>query len=175
VRAAIRSLGAMTRNLTVTARVNAPARAAWEVVGPQFDRVGEWASSIPRSTVLVEAAACSTAPVAGRTCSSSLPGLPEISEKIVAYDDDRMELTYTAASGMPWFVARATNTWRITPDGDGAAVVTVIPAFEGKGLAGRVLCVAMRPMLRRISRTAVADLAHFVEHGEPSPRKRAQG
>lgn len=165
----------MSRSLHTQLHIDAPAEEVWQLIGPQFDRVGEWASAIPQSAAaLEETPACPAAPVAGRSCESSIPGMPSVSELITHYDDDAMELTYLGTSGMPKFVARATNTWRVERDGPHACLVTVAPTFTGNGAVGRFLCAAMRPMLRRIGRVTLEDLAHYVEHGSPSPSKVRQ-
>ena len=65
-------------------------------------------------------------------CSSTVPGFPSIAETIVSYDADKMELTYTATRGMPWFVASARNTWRVDRQDADTAVVTIAAAVEPK-------------------------------------------
>lgn len=189
----------MSRLTTARLRIDAPAADVWKIIGPGFDRVGDWASAIPHSTPIAAGpiAAAATpvqstsvqstigsavpgagplvvldAPVAGRSCESTIPGMPTVSEEIVAYDDENMQLTYVGTSGLPRFVERAASTWQVRPDTDRSSVVTVTPTFTGRGPIGRILCTLMAPTLGHIGRVTVRDLAHYAEHGTPSPRKQ---
>jgi hypothetical protein len=79
--------------------VEAPADAVWEVIGRRFDRIGDWATIIPRSAAaghtMGDAAPAGRptpsgivdAPVAGRVCHTGVRLLPQITETITAYDD----------------------------------------------------------------------------------------
>jgi hypothetical protein len=53
--------------------IHAPADEVWEVVGRQFDRVGEWATVIPASAPDPAAAGLVDAPVPGRVCQTGIP------------------------------------------------------------------------------------------------------
>ena len=117
--------GAVSRLRPVSIRVDAPAEPVWDLIGPRFDQIGLWASAIPRSVPDPSASSVCGAPVVGRVCDSSVPMVPKVSEAIVAYDDVRMELTYLATSGTPFFVANATNTWTVDSAGSHASTVTV--------------------------------------------------
>lgn len=146
----------------------------WQVIGPGFDRIGDWASFIPHSSATSRAGPDAGGGLPGRTCEASLPGVPAVSEQLIAYDDDRKELTYVAARGLPRFVAAATNTWRVDAETPESSTVSVAATLQGTGLIGRALCTAMVPMLLLVGRVTLRDLAHFVERGEPSPRKRSR-
>ena len=80
---------------------------------------------------------------------------------------------YAAARGLPRFVAAATNTWRVDAQTPESSTVTVAATLQGKGLIGAP-CTGMVPMLLLVGRVTLRDLAHFVEQGEPSPRKRSR-
>jgi hypothetical protein len=167
--------------------VGAPAPAVWRVIGPGFDRIGDWATAVPTSTALpaplsapapagparTGASALVDAPVAGRVCATGLRLLPRVTEILVAYHGDDNTLTYEAA-GMPGFVTVARKTWTVTPLDERRCRLTLDAEFETRGLLG---AFARRLLLLQVGRTCrylADDLRHSVESGTPSPRKRRQ-
>ncbi len=158
--------------------ITAPASAVWEVVGPGYARIGEWATAIPASTGLPHQPPTAQnrlemAPVAGRVCSTGLAIAPQVTETLVAYDDAGRSLTYEAA-GMPSFVTTARNTWTVTPLDNDTCVVNLDAQFDTRGIVGTLARWAMLAQLGRTSQHLGDDLRHFVEHGSPSPRKHRQ-
>jgi Polyketide cyclase / dehydrase and lipid transport len=154
--------------------VDAPADAVWDLVGRRFERIGEWATAVPASTALPAATgAVAGAPVAGRICRTGLRLLPEVTETIVAYDEDDRTLTYRA-SGMPAFVVAATNTWTVIPLDAHRTRLRLQARFDTRGAVGRLARWLILARVRRTSRHLAEDLRHMVEHGTPSPRKQAQ-
>lgn len=151
--------------------IEAPADRVWEIVGRQFDRIGDWATAIPASRPASISTCDATVPVAGRVCETGIRPLPEVTETIVEYDDRGRTLTYEGA-GLPAFVALARNRWEVIPI-DGARTRLVVEAtLETRGLLARALGVPMRLHFEREGRRMAADLKHYAEHGRPSPRKQ---
>ena len=164
--------------LTSTITIDASADQVWDVIAHQFGRIGEWATAIPGSTTITAPATVThsyvlvEAPVAGRVCDTGMRAVPQVTETIVAYDEDARTLTYQATAGMPAFVTLARNTWEVKPLSDGQAQVTYAGELEVRGVLG---ALARRLLLARVARDGqylLEDLKHYAEHGEPSPRKR---
>ena len=164
--------------LTSTITIDASADQVWDVIAHQFGRIGEWATAIPGSTTITAPATVThsyvlvEAPVAGRVCDTGIRAVPQVTETIVAYDEDARTLTYQATAGMPAFVTLARNTWEVKPLSDGQAQVTYAGELEVRGVLG---ALARRLLLARVARDGqylLEDLKHYAEHGEPSPRKR---
>lgn len=167
--------------------VGAPADQVWEVIGPGFDRIGEWATAIPTSTATPPArpaidaadggglrlpvAAAIDAPVAGRVCRTGIRLVPEVTETLIDYDDANRTLTYQA-SGMPRFVTLARNTWTVTPLDTHRSRVSLHAQFDTRGLLG-LLGWAILAQTRRTSRHLADDLRHYVETGTPHPANNA--
>ena len=149
--------------------IAAPADVAWDVVGHRFAEVSAWASAIPASQLVGEATT-SGAPGDGRACSVATPGFEHIVEQLTAYDGDRMQLTYRAASGMPSSVTHAENTWRVEALGAGRSRVTMDAVVRARG-AGRLAGPILSVVLRRLGRVTLDDLRVYVETGRPSARK----
>jgi hypothetical protein len=170
--------------------VVAPADQVWEVIGPGFDRIGDWATAIPASTATppsaraaadsatrgglrLPVAAAIDAPVVGRVCRTGIRLVPEVTETLIAYDDAGRTLTYQA-SGMPAFVALARNTWTVTPIDAHRCRVSLRAWFDTRGLLGLLGRWVILAQTRRTSRHLADDLRHYVETGIPSPRKQRQ-
>ncbi len=160
---------------TITAEliIEAAADAVWEVLAHQFDRVGEWATVIPSSAASEGVAANIGAPVMGRVCATGVRIVPEIEERIVAYDEANRTLTYEG-HGMPKFIKTARNRWHVQALDDRRSRVSVEATLEPCGIVGRLMYVFLRLQLARIGPQFLGDLEHYIEHGEPSPRKRRQ-
>jgi hypothetical protein len=150
--------------------IQAPARAAWAVLGERFGRIAEWAAPITASSLV-------GAPGAGavRTCHIAgfgpvKPGV--IRERLVTFDARAMSFTYEAVSGMPAFVASAVNRWSVHHRGDTACVVSTHATIELRG-AARLLGWLMRSRLQRDGALVLEELRHMVEQGQAHPRKVA--
>jgi YD repeat-containing protein len=167
--------------------VSAPAQTVWEVIGPGFGRIGEWATAIPASAPIPAAPPPSggpagprtvapgliDAPVTGRVCTTGLRMVPQVTETLVAYDDAGRTLTYHAA-GLPTCVTTARNTWTVTPVDESHCRVTLDARFDTHGLLGALVRWLLLVQVGRTSRHLAEDLRHFVEHSTPSPRKQRQ-
>ena len=162
--------------------IAAPAPAVWKVIGPGFARIGEWATAIRTSTGQPDdpgrpsrstGSGLAAAPVTGRVCTTGLAIVPQVTETLLAYDDDGRSLTYEA-SGLPSFVTVARNTWTVDQlDGD-TCVLTLDAQFDTRGVLGAVARWVLLALLGRTSRRLGEDLRHVVEHGGPSPAKKRQ-
>jgi hypothetical protein len=171
--------------LTTDFVVAAPADRVCHVIGPRFDRIGDWATAIPSSTALshdhaaggsgLPAAAIDLdAPVAGRVCHTGIRLVPQVTETLTAYDHTNRTLTYHASAGMPAFVTLARNTWTVTPLDTHRSRVSLRARFDTRGLLGLLGRWAILARTHRASRHLADDLRHYLETGQPSPRKLRQ-
>ncbi|MCG8349966.1 MAG: SRPBCC family protein [Chloroflexales bacterium] len=91
--------------------INAPAEKLWKILAEDYDKVGEWASEIEKSTPnpdlpLGEERACSP------------PGFGDVKETITQFDETRKTFSYAAdVQKMPFFVCDLSNTWRVESKG----------------------------------------------------------
>ena len=157
--------------------INAPAEAVWDIIGRQFDRIGEWATAIPASAAVPEDVpgqpTVTAAPVAGRVCDTGIRMLPHATEMIIAYSDSDRTLTYQA-TGMPAYVGVARNRWTITVVDQQRTQAAFEAVFAPRGILGRLLAAWLLVQIGRTGRHLLGDLKHYAEHGVPSPRKQAQ-
>jgi hypothetical protein len=75
---------------------------------------------------------------------------------------------------MPAFVTLARNTWTVTPLDPHRSRVSLRARFDTRGLLGLLGRWAILAQTRRASRHLAEDLRHYVETGQPSPRKLRQ-
>jgi Polyketide cyclase / dehydrase and lipid transport len=165
--------------LTTHLTIDAPAGQVWQVIGPGFARIGDWATSIPASAAIpapapaAASAAVASAPVTGRTCSTGTRLVPRIAETLTGYDEQRRTLTYQAG-GLPACITTTRSTWTVIPAGETGCRVTVTGHFRSRGVLGLLGCWAILARARLAARHLQADLRHYVKHGTPSPRKQRQ-
>jgi hypothetical protein len=162
--------------------VHAPADAVWEVVGHQFDRIGAWATAIPAS-VPIPALASATptdraaqpatldAPVAGRVCHTGVRLVPQITERLIAYDDATRTLTYQAEQH-PRFLKAAHNHWRVEPIDQHCTRISLHATVQPQGVLGWLPYLLLRAQLVRVAKGFLQDLQYYLEHGRPSQRKQ---
>jgi hypothetical protein len=164
------------RQLSADLTIDAPADRVWEVIGPGFARIGEWASVIPASREAPGPdgpARAAGASVAGRVCTTGVRLVPRVTETLIAYDQAGRTLTYQAGN-LPGFVAFARNTWTVIPAGKRGCRVILEAQFQGRGARGVLAGWAAALQTRRNARRLEADLSYYLRHGAPSPRKRRQ-
>ena len=164
------------RQLSADLAIDAPADQVWEVIGPGFARIGDWASVIPASAPIpgADASACAVgAPAAGRVCATGVRLFPRVTESLIAYDQARRTLTYQARD-LPALVTLARNTWTVVPAGERRCRVVVQAQLQVRGALGVLAGWAAAAQTWRNARLLEADLSHYIRHGTPSPRKQRQ-
>ncbi len=106
---------------------------------------------------------------AERTCE--LVGRRTITERWVAWEEGR-SFQYEGF-GLP-LVKRAVNRWSVHPHGDRALLISEAEVQFKGGIFGRVLALAMAPVMRRMAPGALAGFKYLVEHGHPYEGKAAE-
>ena len=148
--------------------INAPARAAWAVLGEGFGKICEWATPIVASSLDGDPRAgavrvCHTArfgPVAGGV----------IKERLFAFDPEGMSFAYESIEGLPRFFERAVNQWSVHPLADGRCVVRTHATVKLRGPIV-LLSFPLKHSLRAGGARVLDELRHRIERGEPHTRK----
>ena len=156
-----------------TITVAADPADVWRVIAEEYDQVDRWASAVDRSMAVAGGSAPEGAPVAGRTCETSLG---PFKERIVEYDETNHRLAYEASGEkMPFFVRNMTARWRLSqtkPNTTDVAMtldVRLMPVFNV------LMALPMKVQLGSVVQESIEECKHFVETGEPHPRKRSPG
>ncbi len=97
-----------------------------------------------------------------------VPGIGQIQDTFVAYDEAGKTFTYEA-TGLPFFVKQAHNSWVIR------AITDV--TFQGNMMLlpviASLMAIPMKMQLTRLLDNATEELNYYVETGEIHPRKQA--
>ena len=160
-------------NISQSVTIDAPAEQVWDVLAHQFYDVDRWLSSVHTSGRRGSVATVGDFPheSGGRACDTSLGAFRET---VQHYDEKARSLGYSAEGDkMPFFVKHLQNNWTVTPSGPSRSRVDM--ALEARLLP--VFAQLMGPVLKRqfskVTSEAVEELKHYVETGEPHPRKVA--
>jgi carbon monoxide dehydrogenase subunit G len=151
--------------------IESPPDHVWEIVAHRFDRVGEWATAIKASRPIESNEPGTGAPVAGRVCETGVPMAADVTERIVAYDAAGRSLSYVG-TGLPAFVASASNHWQVTRIDEQRTRVRLDATVETIGIFGRMLRPAMWLQINHEGRRFLKDLKYFAEHNRPSSSKQ---
>ena len=150
-------------------RVDAPPDRVWNILGPNYVRAGDWASSVYVSAARAGTPKVPGAPVAGRTCETSLG---PFTETVEAYDADRRHVAYSATGDkMPGFMRGLRNSWTVRSAPGGGSEVEM----ELNADIAFPFNVLMGPMMKlqfgKVLKEATQELKHYAETGTPHPRK----
>lgn len=141
----------------------------WELIGPCYADVGNWASAVYRSQALEGTNVVGGAPVTGRVCETSLG---PFCETIVLYDGEKKLLAYHASGEkMPFFVKQLQGSWRLnTLSSLKTEVIMTLEAdlmFPFSFLMGWV----MRMQFSRVLNETLEELKYYLEAGHIHSRK----
>ncbi|MEM7601685.1 MAG: SRPBCC family protein [Verrucomicrobiota bacterium] len=164
---ALTMLGAScTKNETSLHRqftVNAGVADAWRVVAEEFDEVDKWATSVPKSSPIIDSGR-----ISGRTCETSFG---KVRERITEFNIEEYVLAYDAqADGMPGFVEGLSTRWKLTPlsSKETQVMVQVTPHLKP---GFKMMGPPMKKQLGKVVDETIEDLKHYLEVGSPSARK----
>ena len=149
--------------------VDAPLGEVWRVAGTEFADAHLWASSIDASRPRDVETMYDAAPVASRSCETSLG---PVHETVLDYDEVNHILRYEAfAEGMPGFVRRLVNTWTLSTAPNNATVVEmnldVVISTPFNMFMGPLMKLKLGGGLNQ----ALVDLMHYAETSRPSHAK----
>jgi hypothetical protein len=150
--------------------IDAPAHAAWAVLGERFGQISDWAAPIETSSLEGEPAVGAI-----RTCQFVGFGpfkSGTIKERLVEFDPPTMSLAYEGAEGMPRFVKRAINRWTVHSQTEGSCSVRTHATLELRGPL-RLIQFLLKRRLQADGARVLGELRYQIECGRPHPRKLA--
>jgi hypothetical protein len=156
--------------LELQVEIDAPAAAAWAVLGERFADIGEWAAPISSSTLDGQLRVGAI-----RTCEIATFGplaLGVVRERLIAFDPEHMTLAYASVDGLPAFITSATNRLSIDELDDCHCLVRSRGNVALQGPA-RLLGPLLKWQMQVAARRVLEELRHQVEHGLAHPRKVA--
>lgn len=149
--------------------IQAPADRVWTILGPNYLRVQDWASSVNVSRNRDAGRAPKGAPASGRVCETSIG---PVQETMVRYDEADREMAYSAqAEKMPFFVQHMINNWKVSAMGPGQCRVDMWLEVQLSFPFNLLMGWMMRMQIGKLLTESVEELKHFAETGRPHPRK----
>jgi carbon monoxide dehydrogenase subunit G len=150
-------------------KINAPAERVWKVVAHDFAQVGEWASGVAHSKANKNVPTPEGATVGGRVCN--VPGFGTVTETFTSYDE--VGKTYTfEATGLPFFVTKAFNSWRVRAVDANTTEVSFQAEMHLMPILGSLMAIPMKRQLTRLLDNATEELKYYMETGSIHPRKQ---
>jgi hypothetical protein len=146
--------------------IDAPAERVWAVLAHEFAGISVWASGVSHSAPT--AIAADGPAESGRVCQTSVG---EVRETIIRFDEAGRSMSYRA-DGLPGFVAEAVNNCSVIAQGPNRSVVAMRADFRPKGILGVIMVPLLKFQMGRLMREATEELRHYVETGQPHPRKQ---
>ena len=147
--------------------IDAPRSRVWEAI-EDIGRIAQFSPTIKASHLIGES---SGGVGARRFCRHALMG--GIEEEVVAWQEGRLQ-KLVVTKGVPAPARNVAGTYELADTRDGTTRLTLTIEFElGWGPIGRMMKPLMSLMLRRDLRLTLAGLKHWVEVGEPVPRRAA--
>ncbi|MBL8680486.1 MAG: SRPBCC family protein [Myxococcales bacterium] len=152
--------------------IEAPAERVWRALGERFMHVSEWAAPIEASCPIGEQSpgvgvtrACTIAPFGPFDAGI-------VKERLTRFDADAMAFEYEALEGMPRFIERAVNRWSVESIDAHRSRVRIHATVSLRG-AMRLFGWLFAWQMRSAGSLVAEELKHFVETGQPHPRKQA--
>jgi hypothetical protein len=152
--------------------IEASAERVWSAVGDRFMEMGEWAAPVTSSCPIG-----TREPGVGavRLCSHAAVGPIKggvVKERLTRFEPAEMLLEYEAVEGLPGFIARASNVWRVERVDDQRCHVSVRSTVTLRAL-GKVFACPIQWQLEVVGARVTEELKFFVEQGRPHPRELA--
>jgi|GEM_PF-603835 len=153
--------------------IHVSAEALWEIVGPGFAKVGEWTSSLKRSTPRGDAEHPG-APCAARVCFTNIPGYERAVETLTSFDSSRRELSYEMSEGAPGFLVLARNHWKVRELGPQESRLEMHLTLRLTPWAGLLLGGVLRRKTLENVEKVFPELKVFAETGLVAATKQEQ-
>lgn len=153
-------------NIKKKITVNKNIEKAWDVLGNQFGEAYKWASGLNHSNAYgkpqLEGTTCNN-----RSCDTTQGKIEEV---IRTFDSKNYILEYEVIDGFPFFVDTGINKWQLTANGI-TTNVNIDFNLKTKGLMGFIMNPMLKMQMNKLIGFALEDFKHYVETGQPSPRK----
>jgi len=160
----------IVRNVTIESTPD----QVWEVFAHQFDRAGNWMASVPKSVGAEIGRKWDGAHTAGRVCDLTAGAKPvQVSEQFLAYDEENKTCTIEVVpTQAPFFMPFRKNVVAVEllEDGPGRTLMSwklTSHVSLHTYLFYPLFMLGLWFFVGQIQE----ELKHFVETGEPHPRK----
>jgi len=145
--------------------INVTADTLWEKTAEDFGGIDKWIASVADVTLHPTDTGDSLG--TERVCVSPFG---ETHETMVVYDEANRTFAYEI-EGLPPIIAHGVNNWTITPEGDASSSIEMRLEVEFADMADDEMKTQFEEQIGGLLGQAVEELKHYVETGQPHPRK----
>jgi len=147
--------------------INAPIEVVWKVVGTEFADAYVWSSGLKHSKAL-DTISLNGSTTTKRGCD--VEGFGKITEELFEYSNDEHFFSYEVIDGLPGFISKSYNTWRLTSLEDGKTRVKMRLKVQTKGFLGWLLGWFVIKNAKNLIDESLEELKFYVETGKIHPR-----
>ena len=151
-----------------TGSTPAPPEAVWNALA-NFGAIGVWAPNVDHSCLLTEQQ--SGVGTARRIQTGRTTLVETVTEWTPPEDDEPGVLSYRL-DGLPKIVRSVTNSWRLTPTGDGTAITLTSTVDAGTRPPQKLIARAVGRRLAAASDEMIAGLTAHVTDPATDPENR---
>ncbi len=152
-------------NATYQIEINAPIDKVWNALAVDYGGIGKWASGVNH---VVEHSGEGIS--AKRFCSISASGFNDTRERVIRFEPDNHYFEYELYEGLPGFVNYSINKDRLEAKGSKTIWISENEMRVG-GFMGLTMKWMMRKQLTKVLENKAEELKHYIETGQPHPRK----
>ena len=154
--------------------VNANAGKAWQIVGPNFVNIADWARGIKKSWENESAQKSDQdAPAGGRYCDLGSFGI--FDEKILHFDEDKHEITWNAyGEKLPKFVSGLQNAITVETIDSNKSRITSNLSADLHGLSGFFMGNLIKKNFAKQIKVFMSDWKTYAETGQISDKKQRE-
>ena len=154
--------------------VNTNAVKTWEIIGPNFLKISDWARGVNKSweneNVSVN---FDKAPAGGRYCD--VEGFGKFDERIIHYDNEKREISWSAdAAKIPNFVSGLKNEIKVEEMNSDSCKVSTNISANLKGIGGFFLGGIMKKKFSKSVQGFLIDWKTYAETRKVSEKKRRE-
>ncbi|HAS46247.1 MAG TPA: hypothetical protein DCS93_37550 [Microscillaceae bacterium] len=148
--------------------INKSVADCWAVLGDQYTEVYKWASAVHHAegdgNPGINGASCDV-----RGCS--VEGIGKIEERLIAFDPQAHFLAYMVTKGLPAMMQEAKNSWKLTAINHHQTRLNMKATIQPRGLLANLMKPMIRMQFSKLTRHLTEEFKHYVETGQPHPRK----
>jgi hypothetical protein len=147
--------------------INKDVKSVWEVMGNQYAEVHKWSTNFKDSKPGGKA----KFPALSYSERITQTGRGETVQALDKFDADNHSLAYHITKGAPGIAKHASAVWSLKKNSDASTNVILEFKMEPKGVMGFLMRPLIKKGMRKSALEIAEDLKHYVEKGQPHPRK----
>jgi len=161
-------------NIKQSIEIKTSAEKAWEIIGPNFLNITEWAPGIYKSWNNDSVPTTfEGAPAGGRFCDLGKFGNAD--EQIIHYDQVQKEITWSAKiDKIPSFLVDLQNALKVESISENSCRVSTNITADLKGLRGMFLSIPLKRNFTKLQKRFLKDWKTYAETGEASESKKRE-